>query len=546
MIIAGGGFSGTIAAYTVLKNTGRQKSVLLLDNHPVIGGEAKRNEFIVRGQRLIGPQGSNESGVPDEKWLKDIWDDVGLPTEFEFGTMGPHRRPMVFPYTNYQYQFWSDDFENHGFFYDTPSPHWVRNPWGHNLEGTPYPDDVKRDLLRWRNERVEPWKGDRESLKLWLDTMTYEQYLTNVRKLHPEVSRYIDPIYASGIGLGADVLSAWSAYELYLPGFVGLGVDKAMDDFVSTHTMTPDRQGNLVSRGNDGMQRCIVKWLNPEAIDGAANFPAIHSGRIRFDMLDRPGTPCRMRAGATVVHVVQHGEGPSGTVVVTYAKDGALHRVRARSLIWSAASWTAKHAMEGLPEEYRTAMESFPRSPMLSVNVALDNWRFLYDLGYSACSWRGGFGFTANIRPNMYWGTTGRRSIRIIRTCSRSTCRSTSMGCRWWTRGRWAAEVVVDELPGVRDADLPADGDVVRGIGVRSEAGCGGDRAEPVGPCVLQRGAGVLHAEEREADAGGSVAATVGTGHLRPLGAERQSALAHCGAGRAPRGGTRPRDVVGR
>ncbi len=41
---------------------------------------------------------------------------------------------------------------------------------------------------------------------------------------------------------------------------------------------------------------------------------------------------------------------------------------------------------------------------MLSVNVALDNWRFLYDLGYTACSWRGGFGFTANMRPNMYVG----------------------------------------------------------------------------------------------------------------------------------------------
>ena len=209
MIIAGGGFSGTIAAYTFLKTSDRKKTCLLLDNHPIIGGEAKRNEFVVRGQRLIGPQGSNECGVPREP----------LAT----GHVARHRaadgvrvrqadsRPAITwssRTTNYQYQLWSDDFENHGFFYDTPSPHWVRNPWGHDLEGTPYPDDVKRDLLRWRNERVEPWKGDAESLKLWLDTMTYEQYLTNVRKLHPEVSRYVDPIYASGIGLGADVLSA--------------------------------------------------------------------------------------------------------------------------------------------------------------------------------------------------------------------------------------------------------------------------------------------------------------------------------------------------
>src|ERR1700691_3198612 len=50
-------------------------------------------------------------------------------------------------------------------------------------------------------------------------------------------------------------------------------------------------------------------------------------------------------------------------------------------------------------------MASFPRSPMLVVNVALDNWRALYKLGYTACSWRGGFGVTANLRAPMYIGS---------------------------------------------------------------------------------------------------------------------------------------------
>jgi len=49
-------------------------------------------------------------------------------------------------------------------------------------------------------------------------------------------------------------------------------------------------------------------------------------------------------------------------------------------------------------------MESFPRSPMLVVNVALDNWRALYKLGYTVCTWRGGFGFTGNLRAPMYVG----------------------------------------------------------------------------------------------------------------------------------------------
>jgi len=48
---------------------------------------------------------------------------------------------------------------------------------------------------------------------------------------------------------------------------------------------------------------------------------------------------------------------------------------------------------------------------MLVANVALDNWRFLYKMGYTACSWRGGFGFTANIRLTCTSVTTARRSI---------------------------------------------------------------------------------------------------------------------------------------
>ena len=83
LVIVGGGFSGTVAAYTFLKETGRQRTCLLLDNHPIIGGEAKRNEFMVRGQRLIGPQGSNEGDPPERATGpvdESMWRDVGTAT----------------------------------------------------------------------------------------------------------------------------------------------------------------------------------------------------------------------------------------------------------------------------------------------------------------------------------------------------------------------------------------------------------------------------------------------------------------------------------
>ena len=87
-----------------------------------------------------------------------------------------------------------------------------------------------------------------------------------------------------------------------------------------------------------------------------------------------------------------------------YSRGGRLHSVQARTVIVASASWTAKHIVSDLPQDYLDAMSHFPRSPMLIANVALNNWRFLYKLGYTACSWRGGIGYTANIRSNMYIG----------------------------------------------------------------------------------------------------------------------------------------------
>lgn len=413
LVIVGGGFAGTIAAYAFMKETGRRRPLLLLDNHPIVGGEAKRNEFLVRGQRLIGPQGSNATAVPTNGWTRQLWRDVGLPTEFEFARLAPGRRPMQFQLHNYGYYGELEDADdkvshNHGYFFDTPRPHWVTNPWGRRLEGTPWPAEVRRDLLRWCNEPVPQFKGEEEALERWLDSMTYEDYLTKFRGLHPEVARFVDPILAAGEGLGSDVLSACLAYRGVYPGFKGLSKrlgEHIIEPFLPGSNEPPPF-GFSFPGGNDGILRALVKWLNPEVIEGSTGFVDVHNGRINFDAMDKQGVTCRMRAGATVVRVVHDAatQSKSKPATITYVKNGQLYTVQARQVIWAAGSWSGKHVIQNLPAEHRAAMESFPRAPMLAVNVALDNWRALYKLGYSTCSWRGGFGFTANIRAPMYVG----------------------------------------------------------------------------------------------------------------------------------------------
>src|SRR5215468_1258683 len=88
-VIVGGGFSGTMAAWRLLKDSNRKRTCLILENNLVMGGEAKRNEFVVRGQRIIGPQGSNQMASFPSGPFREIQDDVGMPTDYEFGSLPP-------------------------------------------------------------------------------------------------------------------------------------------------------------------------------------------------------------------------------------------------------------------------------------------------------------------------------------------------------------------------------------------------------------------------------------------------------------------------
>lgn len=405
LVIVGGGYAGVISAYTFLKETQRRRSCLILENHPIIGGEAKRNEFLVRGRRLLGPQGSNATGVERSGVTGEIWKDVGLPTEFEFSKLSASRRHMEFPSDNYMYLLWADVFENNGFYFDSPRPHWVTNPWGHRLEGTPWPQDVRQDLLRWCNEPMPPFEGTEVDLQRWLDSMTYEEFLTKVRKFHPEVARYADPRVASGLGLGSDVISANATYFFAYPGFQGLSKVPNTELTFRGRRLKNSKSVFCFPGGNDGAMRGLLKWLVPGMIEGSRSFEDFYNGRIRFDQMDRANEPCRLRAGATVIRVVQDPDGRRKKATVIYVKGGELFSVEAKTVIWAGASFTGKHVIENLPGEYLSAMQKFPRAPMLVVNVALNNWRFLYRLGYTACSWQGGFGYTCNMVAPMHVGT---------------------------------------------------------------------------------------------------------------------------------------------
>jgi hypothetical protein len=123
--------------------------------------------------------------------------------------------------------------------------------------------------------------------------MTYEGYLTKVRGLHSEVARFVDPILAAGEGLGSDALSACLAWRGGFPGFQSVSKqrDQIGRDYEARVRVTDRARGKKASEtldgfsfpgGNDGIMRAIVKWLNPEVIEGSTSFTDTHNRRIPF------------------------------------------------------------------------------------------------------------------------------------------------------------------------------------------------------------------------------------------------------------------------
>lgn len=320
---------------------------------------------------------------------------LGIPTEYEFQSWDPGLKPLQFARDNYEFYLWEDRSPSLGYFFESRG--WMHNIWANDLEGTPFPAHVRKDLLTWRRSTRRYYPG--KDFPKWLDGMNYRSYIENVMGLSPEVNRYADPILASAIGPCCDAVSAYAAFRIGMPGFAGFGRG---DDLKGG----PMEQSEIFSfpGGNSGIARYFVKALVPACIVGGNTFTHVINGHVNFAGLDDPQSDVRVRLGSTVI-AVRHEGGPKPTVVtVIYVKGGKVHRLRARAVIMAGGSWMTRHAVIDLPPEYIAAYKQFYRSPMLVVNVALNNWRFLYNLGITACHWFSGFGFTCNIRQPMLVG----------------------------------------------------------------------------------------------------------------------------------------------
>lgn len=391
LVVIGGGFSGLGAAYAFNKATKGQKKCLVLENHPVFGGEAKQNEFEVDGYKLFGPQGSNDFLPPSETDpFYELWTDLKLPFEYDFATWNSDIRAAK---DNFGPMFFSEKSASVGYYHHEQNS-WSVDPWEDQLRNTPWSEDFRDQMMKLRYNKVKPYDGP--DIAKWLDSMTYQTFITDQLKLSPEVVKYVDPLLAvSAFALGADVISAFAALTISLPGvnvYAGGNAYKDLDIY-------------SFPGGNSAIIRHLVKKMIPDSISGEQDFPGLSHGPINFSSLDNKNNSVRLRLNATATDVTHSGKGSEGdTVKVTFVKEGKQYTVTGKAVIIASGTGVARRICSDLTSRLKTAMSTFHHGPVLVANIALSNWKFMEKLGISAAHWFDGIGFFANLRLPMKMG----------------------------------------------------------------------------------------------------------------------------------------------
>jgi spermidine dehydrogenase len=396
-VVVGGGISG-LAAALFFGRALPGKTCLILDNHPIFGGEAKRNEFEVDGRRLMVHQGSAACFPPlPSDFLAGFYDSVGIDwKQFHYQEWSGRAKEMEIQTAPYGVGGPTSGFY-FGAKFGHPEGKWVRDPWGTRLAGAPMPEHARRELLEMRETDRKPFSTHRfqpkehgDAASRHLDSVTLEQHLMATYGLSRETVRtYLSPISGGGSGLGADALSAYCEYaaDVLLPW-----------DYQKGAQMFPG--------GNTGVARHILKQLMPSAISGGKSMTEICRGAVQFPLLDQPQSPTRIRLNATVISVQHEGEpARAETVDVRYELGKKLYRVHAGAVILAGGSWTTKRIVRDLPSVCRKAYAQFYRAPCLMANVAVRNWRFLQRLGLTECQWFEGIGNSITVRKVATFGT---------------------------------------------------------------------------------------------------------------------------------------------
>ncbi len=386
LVVVGGGISGLSAARFFRQAAGPGAKVLILDPLDDFGGHAKRNEFNVGGTKMLGFGGTYAIESPEvySPVAKGVVRDLGIDVE----SFSRVRDNKLFPSLGLEPKIF---FDRETFGTDklivNPAPIWGGKPsatseedvWRRFSTEAPLNDKAKADYRRLFTSSADLLPGlSSDEKKAKLARMSYASYLADLYKVDPQVvallQAYPQPLY----GIGIDAVSAQDAWGLGLPGFDGLKLSPGAGPGMGRDAIPNEEAEKYFFHfpdGNASIARLLVRSLIPEAVPGNSAQDIVTS-QLKYDRLDRAGSPVRIRLSSTVVQVRHVGDPATAhEVEISYSEQGRLKTMRAGHCILACWHTMIPYLTSELPDEQAKALRDAEKVPIVYTNVALRHWR---------------------------------------------------------------------------------------------------------------------------------------------------------------------------
>ncbi|AMR78242.1 NAD(P)-binding protein [Cupriavidus nantongensis] len=377
LVVVGGGLSGLAAAWFYRRRFGANRRILILDNHDDFGGHAKRNEFTVRGKRLVTYGGSAEmpASAAGDAAVRELLVGLGL------DAARPPAAVAADPYAELGM--------GRAVFFN--AEHFGRDQW---VAGDPFGEAIDARsgaraggpdaaaLSRFLDSAPLP-AADRAALaRLAAGTTDYLPALAGAeRSAALRSMRYAAFLRdQAGIGLAGQRFLRSRSLDAYALDADGISVADAIAIGLPAGANMPAPAGNArlgkspASRlwfadGNASLARLLVHSL----ILGVARVAApaqVVSAAFDYSRLDREGEPVRLRLNSTAIAVE-----PDGPITrVTYGFSGNLHRVEARHVVLAGYNMMIPYLLPSLPAQQKATLHNEAKAPLVYTKVALDHW----------------------------------------------------------------------------------------------------------------------------------------------------------------------------
>ncbi len=396
-MVVGGGLSGLSAAYFYQQEHGRDKKVLILDNHDDFGGHAKRNEHTIDGVLRLG-EGGSEFLYPHRfsATVRSLLSDLGVDmdrfkTTYDVDFFKRHNLGAA-TYFNKR-TFGEDKVVMHPFC-DYPSfVEGLLRPtlsYEEAVQQTPLSENGKEQLLRALKGGQHVLNLPKEELREYIRTHSYFDYLRNTLGVDdPGVLKMARHTAIDYAGTGTDVMSIREALASGPPGsdraaWKDALPEGAYQEYVEKDGGTYGARNPLIHHfpdGNATIARMLAKRMIPDVGPGETAEEIVLS-RFRYAELDRPENSVRVRLNSTVVNVAHRGDPDSSSdVVVNYINDNKSYQVRGKGVVMACYNMMIPHIVPDLPKEQDAALRRLSKVPLQYTTVGLRNWRALKETG---------------------------------------------------------------------------------------------------------------------------------------------------------------------